>query len=64
MSVNVIMFEHLPKNYPMCQYFEDLYASLSDNPLQSINQYVLKDYFLFKRNKLCTPQTTLKDFLF
>eukprot|EP00268_Persea_americana_P022295 TRINITY_DN22183_c0_g1_i1.p1 TRINITY_DN22183_c0_g1~~TRINITY_DN22183_c0_g1_i1.p1 ORF type:complete len:107 (+),score=10.63 TRINITY_DN22183_c0_g1_i1:344-664(+) len=63
MSVSVTGFEHLPEAYPTCPDFEEIYKLLSENPSSSIQGFLLKDGFLFKGNKLCIPQTSLRDFL-
>ena len=36
---------------------------LLDNPLHGTQGFLLKDGFLFKGNRLCIPQTLLRDFL-
>ena len=63
MSVKVTRFERLKDDYKSCPDFGELYISLSNVPRPILDDYTLQDGYLFKANKLCIPQSLVRDFL-
>ena len=65
MSVKVSGFERLKDDYEPCPDFGKLYTSLSNapQPRPILDDYTLQDGYLFKANKLCIPQSSVRDFL-
>ena len=63
MSVKVTRFERLKDDYKSCPYFRELYTSLSNTAQPILDDYTLQDGYLFKANKLCIPQSSVRDFL-
>ena len=63
MSVKVTRFERLKDDYKSCPDFGKLYISLSNVPRPILDDYTLQDGYLFKANKLCIPQSLVRDFL-
>ena len=63
MSVKVTGFERLKDDYESCPDFGELYTSLSNAPRPILDDYTLQDGYLFKANKLCIPQSSMRDFL-
>ena len=63
MSVKVTRFELLKDDYESCPDFGELYTSLSNAPQPILDDYTLQDSYLFKANKLCIPQSPMRDFL-
>ena len=63
MSVKVIGFERLKDDYESCLDFGELYTSLSNALRLILDDYTLQDGYLFKANKLCIPQFSVRDFL-
>ena len=47
MNVEVIGSDRLRDDYPSCPDSGDLFASLSNNPLRSIDRFTLKDGYVF-----------------
>ena len=62
MNVEVTGFERLRDDYPSCPDFGDMFASLSDNPLRSIDQFTLKHGYVFRGNQICIPCTSMRVF--
>ena len=62
-SVKVTGFERLKDEYESCPDFGELYTSLSNAPWPILDDYTLKDGYLFKANKLCIPWSSVRDFL-
>ena len=62
-SVKVTRFELLKDDYESCLDFGKLYTSLSNAPQPILDDYTLQDGYLFKANKLCIPQSPMRDFL-
>ncbi|MGV7988902.1 integrase zinc binding domain-containing protein, partial [Mycobacterium kansasii] len=62
LSVEVVGFEQLKDEYPICLDFGGTYASLSSDQ-HIMGEYVLKDDFLFKGDRLCIPRMSLLEFL-
>ena len=54
MNVEVTGFDRLRDDYPSCPDFGDLFASLSDNPLRSMDRFTLKDPS-FKEIRFTSP---------
>ena len=63
MSVKVTRFERLKDDYESCPDFGELYTSLSNAPQPILDDYTLQDGYLFKANKLCISQSSMRDFL-
>ena len=63
MSVKVTRFERLKDEYEPCPDFGELYTSLSNALRLILDDYTLQDGHLFKANKLCIPQSSMRDFL-
>ena len=63
MSVKVTRFERLKDDYESCPDFEELDTSLSNAPRPILDDYTPQDDYLFKANKLCIPQFSVRDFL-
>ena len=62
LSVEVVGFEQLKDEYPTCPDFGGTYVSLSSDQ-RMMGEYVLKDGFLFKGDRLCIPRMSLREFL-
>ena len=63
MSVKVTRFEQLKDDYETCPDFGELYTSLRSASWPVLDDYTLQDGYLFKANKLCIPQSLVRDFL-
>ena len=63
MSVKVTGFERLKDEYESSPDFGELYTSLSNAPWPILDDYTLKDGYLFKANKLRIPWSSVRDFL-
>ena len=63
MSVKVTGFEGLKNDSKSCPDFVELYTSLSNASRPILDDYTLQDGYLFKANKLCIPQSLVKDSL-
>ncbi|XP_030950157.1 uncharacterized protein LOC115974080 [Quercus lobata] len=63
MSTKVIGFEKLQKEYEFCPNFGEVYTTLKTEHLQAVDDFILRDGYLFKANKLCIPRTSVRDFL-
>ena len=63
MSVEVTGLERLKDYYESCPDFGELYTSLSNAPWPILDDYTFQDGYLFKANKLCIPQSSVRDFL-
>ena len=63
MSVKVTGFEWLKDDYKSCPDFAELYISLSNASLPILDDYTFQDGYFFKANKLCIPQSSVRDFL-
>ena len=63
MNVKVTGFERFKDDYELCPNFRELYTSLSNAPQPILDDYSLQDGYLFKSNKLCIPQSLVRDFL-
>ena len=63
MSVKVTRFERPKDEYEPCPDFGELYTSLSNALRPILDDYTLQDGYLFKANKLCIPQSSMRDFL-
>ena len=63
MSAKVTGFKRLKDEYESCPDFGELYTSLSNAPRPILDDYTLQDGYLFKANKLCIPQSSVRDFL-
>ena len=63
MSTKVIGFEKLQKEYESCPDFGEVYTTLRTEHLHVVDDFILRDGYLFKANKLCIPRTSVKDFL-
>ena len=62
-SVKVAVFKQLKGDYESCPDFGDFYTSLSNALWPILDDYTLQDGYLFKANKLCIPQFSVRDFL-
>ena len=62
-STEVVGFERLKEEYEFCPNFKKIYESVKLGPSTEFSEYVLRDGYLFKENRLCVPKTSLKDFL-
>ena len=62
-STEVIGFERLKDDYETCLYFRDIYTALRDGLFREQDDYFLQNRFLFRANKLCVPQTSMRDFI-
>ena len=63
MNVEVTWFDRLRGDYPSCLDLRDLFAFLSNNPLQIIDKFILKDGYIFQGNEICIPYTSMREFL-
>ena len=62
-STEVIGFERLKDEYATCPDFSEIFQALREGPSSDHSDYTLLDGYLFRENKLCIPQTFLRDFL-
>ena len=62
MSTKVIGFEKL-QEYESCPDFGEVYTTLKIEHLQVVDDFILRDGYLFKANKFCIPRTSVRDFL-
>ena len=62
-STEVVGFERLKEEYEFCPDFGKIYESVKLGPSTEFSEYVLRDGYLFKGNRLCVPKTSLRDFL-
>ena len=63
MSVKVTGFKQLNDDYESRPNFGELYTSLSNAPRPILDDYTLQEGYLFKANKLCISQSSVRDFL-
>ena len=63
MSVKVIRFEELKKEYLSDEYFGPIYIDLQVNQVSPYTDFSLKDGYLFYGNQLCLPNTSIHDFV-
>ena len=63
MSTKVIGFKKLQEEYESCSDFGEMYTTLRIEHLQVVDDFILRDGYLFKANKLCIPRTSVRDFL-
>ena len=63
MSTKVIGFEKLQEEYESCPDFGEAYTTVMNEHLQVVDDFILRDGYLFKANKLCIPHTSVRDFL-
>ncbi|GFZ15624.1 hypothetical protein Acr_25g0000330 [Actinidia rufa] len=63
LDANVVGFERLKEDYESCPDFRDSYLALSSNPSISLDDYTIREGFLFRATKLCIPRTSVRDFL-
>ena len=54
-STKVTRFEKLRDEYESCLDFGEIYNALSTEHQSIVNDYILRDGYLFKANKLCIP---------
>ena len=57
MHVSVVGFETLPDLYPLDPFFSKIWNDLQ---LNRSSEYVIVDGFLFRGNKLCIPESSLR----
>ena len=62
-STEVVGFDRLKDEYPTCPDFGNIYRSLQQGPSSMHSDYTLLDGYLFKRNQLCIPKTSVREFL-
>ena len=62
-STKVIGFKKLQEEYESCPDFGEMYTTLRIEHLQVVDDFILRDGYLFKANKLCIPRTSVRDFL-
>ena len=63
LDAKVVGFERLKEDYESCPDFRDSYLALSSNPSISLDDYTIREGFLFRATKLCIPRTSVRDFL-
>ncbi|GFY91156.1 hypothetical protein Acr_07g0013520 [Actinidia rufa] len=63
LDARVVGFERLKEDYESCLDFRDSYLALSSNPSISLDDYIIREGFLFRATKLCIPRTSMRDFL-
>ena len=63
MIAEVIRFECLVQDYPTCRDFGKIYTSLSWDPPTLLEGFTIINGFLFRRTRLCNPNTSLQDHL-
>jgi len=63
LGVEVIDFECLIQDYPICQGFGETNTSLIQDPLVLVEGFTIVDGFLFRGTLLCIPNTFLRDHL-
>ena len=56
-------FERLKEDYESCLDFGEVYIAIRDEQCPIEDDYYLQDGYLFQANKLCIPQTSMRDFL-
>jgi len=59
----VIGFEQIKEEYESCPDFKTVYQDLTQGPSSDHKDYTLLDGFLFFKNRLCIPRTSLRKFL-
>ena len=63
LDAKVVGFERLKEDYESCPDFRDPYLALSSDPSISLDDYTIREGFLFRAPKLCIPRTSVRDFL-
>ena len=63
LDAKVVGFERLKEDYESCPDFRDPYLALSSDPSISLDDYTIREGFLFRATKLCIPRTSVRDFL-
>ncbi|XP_078433674.1 uncharacterized protein LOC144704964 [Wolffia australiana] len=63
MKVTVLGFETVRDGYDSCPDFSPIIAEVRRGPSQDYRDFVLTDEYLFYKNTLCMPRTSLRDFL-
>ncbi|PKU70505.1 hypothetical protein MA16_Dca027660 [Dendrobium catenatum] len=63
MRTEVTGFERLKEDYLDCPDFKETYSLLTSGEDQVINDFLIEDGYLFKSQKLCIPNTSLREFL-
>ena len=63
MGTKVIGFEKLQEEYESCLDFGEVYTTFRIEHLQVVDDFILRDGYLFKANKFCIPCTSIRDFL-
>jgi len=59
----VVGFEQIKEEYESCPDFKTVYQDLAQEPSSDHKDYTLLDGFLFFKNRLCIPRTSLREFL-
>ncbi|XP_078435329.1 uncharacterized protein LOC144706288 [Wolffia australiana] len=62
-KTQVLGFERLRDDYAECPYFSKVYYSLTKVTSPRSMDYFLDDAYLFHGKRLCTPWTSIRDFL-
>ncbi|GFZ18574.1 hypothetical protein Acr_27g0003130 [Actinidia rufa] len=63
LDTKVVRFERLKEDYESFPDFCDSYLAVSSNPSISLDDYTIREGFLFRATKLCIPRTSVRDFL-
>ena len=62
-STEVLGFDILKDDYETCPDFGEIYIGLRDGLFREQDDYFLQNEFLFRANRLCVPQTSVRDFI-
>ena len=62
-TTEVVRFDQLKDEYEQCPNFSEIYQVVLQGPLSQYSDFAVHDGFLFKVEKLCIPQTSLREFL-
>ncbi|XP_078431099.1 uncharacterized protein LOC144702944 [Wolffia australiana] len=63
MKVTVLGFETVREGYDSCPDFSPIIAEVRRGPSPDYKDYVLTNGYMFYKNRLCVPRTSLRDFL-
>ena len=63
LGTEIIGFERLKDDYESCLDFVEIFKTLADGLFCNQDDYFLQNGLLLYANKLCIPQTSVRDFI-
>ncbi|KAI0519943.1 hypothetical protein KFK09_007406 [Dendrobium nobile] len=63
MKAEVMGFDQIKRDYLECPDFKETYTLLSTGSTRLMDDFLLKNGYLFKAQRLCIPSAYLREFL-